>query len=156
MFCYVPRCTHRAEGLVDREKLLRCCRSCIRDDPPRLVPSHPERGFRGIGAPGAGGGGRRAGGWAEAVTFEVAASVLSGLFILAMLPAPGNSDAWAMYPWIWHRLTETDADKAQRLLVRSQQLLEQARHLTVRTQEVEKAIDDEFARRLRLVSGDEP
>lgn len=56
--------------------------------------------------------------------------------------------------FLWERLTETDAEKAQRLITKSQRLLEQARQLTADAQRASSAVDAEFERRLRIVSGD--
>lgn len=56
--------------------------------------------------------------------------------------------------FLWKRITESDADKAQRLITRSQRLLEKARILTSHAQRTAAAVDDEFERRLRIVSGD--
>ena len=80
---------------------------------------------------------------------------LLAALIFVMCPGPGRAHPWGMLPFLWDRITETDAEKSERLLRKSQRLLEKARMLTTHSKSVESAIDDEFARRLRLVSGED-
>lgn len=86
------------------------------------------------------------------------------LVALLASPAPrivwDRPDPWEhpgmLVRWAWTLLTETDAEKAIRLLGHSNHLLERARYLTTRSRDAEAAVEDEFTNRLRLVSGDEP
>lgn len=78
-------------------------------------------------------------------------------YVLLITPWFGSGSlpfAWYhLGAFLWKRLTDTDAGKAQRLIVRSQRLLEQARKLTADAQCAAAMVDDEFERRLRLVAG---
>lgn len=74
---------------------------------------------------------------------------------LCLIPVVYELGGWGFARFLWKRATETDADKAQRYLCKSQRFLQRARDLGAEAQRTTDMVEDEFNRRLRLVAGDD-
>lgn len=82
------------------------------------------------------------------------ALVWGAIVVFVLLVVPLDDEPLAISRFLWRRLRETDADRAQRYLAESRQLLDKARDLGVAAQQVSRDVESEFERRLRLVDGE--